>query len=109
MSYYAMRLGIRALQGGRQTLLATSSNPNVMAIATQDQESNLYLLVVNSGSTVSRMNIDLAAFKAFTTGTIWEFSSDVMDEMRGHVTMRQRHSHLEIPAISSLLIKFEVQ
>ena len=80
-----------------------------MAIATQDRESNLYLLIVNSGSTISRMDIDLSAFNTVTTGTIWEFSSDVMDEMRGHVTMRQGHTHLEIPATSGLLINFGAQ
>lgn len=107
VSYYAFRMGTRALQGARPTFLASTSNANLTAIATRDSSSNVYLLVVSSGQESYTVNADLSALKTVGTGTMWEFSSKVMDEIVGNLTLNDGHVIFTIPAKTAILISFK--
>lgn len=105
-SYYAFRMGIRALQGGRPTFLTSTSNGNLTAIATQDTNRNIYLLVANSGQESYTVDANLSNLIDTGTGKMWEFSSQVMDEIVGNPVLNNGHVTFTIPAQAGMLIQF---
>ena len=107
VSYYAFRMGIRALQGGRETFLTSNTNPNLMAIATKDDSSNVYLLIANSGEESYKFNADFSTLISTGTGQMWEFSSKVMDEVVGKLTLKDGNVALTIPANAAILIRLK--
>src|SRR5262245_52294280 len=52
-SFYALRMGIRALNGCKTTYESTTSHRNLLAITTQDAGGTVYLLVTNSARTTA--------------------------------------------------------
>lgn len=106
-SYYAFRMGIRALQGGRPTFSTLISNPNLMAIATKDNTNNLYLLIVNSKNQSFTPNIDISAFMQVGNGTIWHFNSSIKDEIVSQINVNTGKFDLNIPNNTAVLIKLQ--
>ena len=106
VSYYAFRMGIRALQGGRPTFLTSTSNADLTAITTQDSNSDVYLLVTNSGEESYTIDANLSELIMKGSGTIWEFSSKVMDKIVGKPVLENGHINLNIPNQAAVLIKF---
>jgi hypothetical protein len=66
--YYAMRLAIRGLQGGRPTYQSTSSNRNVTAITAKDSAGHYWVLLTNTSKTASTTTINLSALLSSGTG-----------------------------------------
>ncbi len=105
--YYAMRLGIRALQGCRPTYQSTTSNRALMAITTKDTAGNIYLLVTNQDSSSwYELDADLSSLTSTGSGTMWQFDAGHMDTIVGHPTLKNGHLLFNIPADSAILIKF---
>jgi hypothetical protein len=102
--YYAFRMGIRALQGGRPTFFTASNNLDLMGITTQDVNGNLYLLLVNSGQELLSINADLSAFMSVGIGDVWEFSENVKDEIVGNLSLKNGHAIFQIPKAAAILI-----
>jgi hypothetical protein len=104
LSYYAFRMGIRALQGGRPVLLTTTSNPDVMAIATQDNQKQVYILLVNDSSKSQAIAADVSSLIRQGDAKLWEFSKKVRDEVVGQKRVNNGIMRLGIPAHASRLV-----
>lgn len=105
--YYAMRLGIRGLQGARPTYQSTTSTSNLTAITTQDTAGHTYLLVRNSSSKTSyTVTANLSALITSGTGTMWQFDSSYMDVVVGNPTLNNGQVTFTIPGSSALLLQF---
>lgn len=107
VSYYAFRMGIRALQGGRSTFLTSTSNADLTAITTQDSSRNVYLLVANSGQQSYTLDTNFSKLMTKGTGTMWEFSSQVMDKIVSNPVLDNGHAIVTMPAKAAILIKFQ--
>jgi hypothetical protein len=105
--YFAMRIGIRALQGCRPTYQSTTSSSALLAITTKDTAGNIYLLVTNQDSSSwYDVDADLSSFTSTGSGTMWQFDAGHMDTIVGHPTLKNGHLLFTIPADSALLMKF---
>jgi hypothetical protein len=107
--YYALRMGIRALQGGKTTFFPITNSSDLMAVATLDTSNNVYLLVVNERAKSYRVNADISALLKAGNGTVREFSSQKMDEVAGSLTLKGGNASFAVPANSAILIKFDRQ
>jgi len=107
-SYYAFRLGIRALQDCRPTYRSTTSNPHLMAITTKDRSGNIYLLVTNQDS-INSYDVD-ANLSALLTNAdktaMWQYDANQMDETMSGVELSNGHVDFTIPANAAVLFKF---
>jgi hypothetical protein len=107
--YYALRMGIRALQGGKTTFLPITNSSDLMAVATLDTSNNVYLLVVNDRAKSYTVNADISALVKAGNGTVREFSSRKMDEVAGSLTLKGGNASFAVPGNSAILIKFDRQ
>jgi hypothetical protein len=107
--YYALRMGIRALQGGKATFFPVANSPNLMAVATKDASNNVYLLAVNSQRKSYTVNADISALIEFGSGTVREFSYQAMDEVVGNLTLNGGNATFKIAGNSAILVKFDRQ
>jgi hypothetical protein len=105
-AYYAMRMGIRALQGCRPTYESKSSTTDILAITTRNNDNSLNLLVANNTSTWYDINTNLSALLKNGHGTIWQFDSNHMDTVTGISNLINGHTTFTMPANSALLIRF---
>jgi hypothetical protein len=70
-SFYAVRMGIRALNRCKTTFQSTTSDSHVLAITTKDAEGTMYLLVTNSSRETSyHVDADLSALITSGIGTM---------------------------------------
>jgi len=104
LSYYAFRMGIRALQGGRPVLLSTTSTPDLMAIATQNTQQQIYVLLVNDSSASQTITVDVSALMRQGDATVWEFSDQVHDEVVGQERVGNGMMRLDMPAHAGRLV-----
>ena len=104
--YYALRMGIRALQGGKSTFLPIANHPNLMTVATLDASKNVYLLAVNDRAKSDTVTADLSALIKAGKGTVWEFSSRAMDAVVGSLTLKAGQATFPVAGNSAILIKF---
>lgn len=104
LSYYAFRMGIRALQGARLVFSSTISSSEMMGIVTGDNQGNFYLLMVNDQAESETVTADVSNLMVEGTGTVWEFSETVKDEIVMHMAIEQGTLTLQIPAYSSRLV-----
>ncbi|MEG4346438.1 hypothetical protein QUB70_24630 [Microcoleus sp. A003_D6] len=107
--YYALRMGIRALQGGKATFFPITNSSDLMAVATLDASNNVYLLAVNDKATSYRVNADISALIEVGNGTVREFSSRTMDEVVGSLTLKGGNASFAVAGNSAILIKFDRQ
>ncbi len=109
LSYYAFRMGIRALQGGKAFLASTSSSSEIATIATRDEYDQVYILMVNDQSTPHKVKLDVSqlgsAIDLASEATLWEFSESNFDQVVAYPPLDQGLVVLTIPAQSSLLIQ----
>ena len=73
LSYYAFRMGLRALQGGRDVLQTTTSDPNLMALATRSDASTIFLLLVNAEGNGRSVEINIPPLTPQAKIDVWEF------------------------------------
>ena len=107
MSYYAFRLAIRALQGGRPTHESTTSSGDLLAITTEDAAGGLYLLVANSAArTRYAVDADLSGLRMTGTGTMWQFDATHQDVIVANPALADGHVPFEIPGTAAVLLKF---
>ncbi|HEX8035392.1 MAG TPA: hypothetical protein VF510_16165, partial [Ktedonobacterales bacterium] len=104
--YYAMRLGIRGLQGARPTFQSTCSASSLAAITTRDSAGHIYLLVVNGATTTYSVDADLSALLASGSGTMWQFDASHMDVVAGNPTLNSGHATFTMPGNAAVLLKF---
>lgn len=110
LGYYAMRLGVRALQGGRPTFAVTSSQPGLLSIATQDcpeQGNSTHLLIVNRSQTAYRVEADLSALLQSAHGTLRQFNASTLDQVVDYPELDQGQTQFELPAATAIAIEFE--
>lgn len=104
LSYYTFRMGIRALQGGKPVLLMSSSKDEILAIATQDEQNHLLVLVVNDQAAPYGVSIDVSRVLQEGTATVWEFSDRVQDEVVGAIAAHAGDVSLLLPGETSFLL-----
>lgn len=86
--YYALRIGIRALQGGKASFFPITNSSDLMAVATLDCRNNFYLLAVNYRAKSYTVNADISAQRKTGNGTVGELSLKAMDEVVGSLTLK---------------------
>lgn len=104
LSYYAFRMGIRALQGGRTMLSTATSAPEIMAITTQDDQQQTYLLLLNSAPTAQHIVADVSSLIQQGAMTHWEFSEQIHDQIVGQSSFYNGIIELDMPAQSGDVI-----
>jgi len=109
LSYYALRMGIRALQGGRPVWLTTVSNAEVMAIATQGELGQMSLLLVNDQPVPQSLRVDLSTVDRSSRvsegdATVWEFSERIHDQVVGTIPINAGEIQMTLPAYTSQLL-----
>ncbi|MEG4810148.1 hypothetical protein QUA82_20605 [Microcoleus sp. F8-D3] len=107
--YYALRMAIRALQGGKATFFPITNSSDLMAVATVDASKNVYLLVVNDRATSYTVNADISELIKTGNGTVREFSSQTMDEVVGNLRLKGGNASFALAGNSAILIKFDRQ
>ena len=107
VDYYAVRMGIRALQGCRATYQSVVGNKNLLAITTEDANKNVYLLVTNQNSSVPyTVDANLAALLNQASGVMWQFDKTHQDAIVGKPSLRNGNVTLTIPASGAVLVEF---
>ncbi|MEG4501344.1 hypothetical protein QUB05_29730 [Microcoleus sp. F10-C6] len=86
--YSALRMGIRALQGGKASLFPITNSSDLMAVANLDYRNNVYLLAVNYRAKSYTVNADISALIKTGNGTVRELSLKAMDEVVGSLTLK---------------------
>jgi len=104
-TYYALRLAIRALRGGKPTFRASADPTDLLAIATKETDGRINLLVLNWSKTVPySITADLSGLLSEGTGTIRQFSADVRDDVVGKTTLAKGVSKFTAPPWSAVLV-----
>jgi hypothetical protein len=104
-AYYALRLGIRALQGGKTVLSLTSNLPNnIDAIAAQD-DNRLYVLVVNNNATGYSLKLDCSTLFQQGFVKVWEFSQQHLDDITQQFSLNQGYIDTYLPAQSATVFQ----
>jgi hypothetical protein len=106
-AYYALRLAVRALAGGKPTFQARASRPDLLAIATKEPDGTVNLLVLNWSETVPyRVSADLSGLLTNGAGVIRQFSADVRDEVVGAAPLTEGRSRFRVPSWSAVLVQY---
>jgi hypothetical protein len=105
-SFYALRIGTRALNGCKTTYQSTSSNSNLLAITTRDSSGHIYLLVTNGSRTSYTVDANLSALLTSGTGTMWQYDDTHLDVVVGSPALSSGHVSFTIPGTSAILIKY---
>lgn len=104
--YYAMRLAIRGLQGGRATYQSTSSNNNVLAITTKDSAGHYWVLLTNTSKSAITTTINLSALLSSGTGTMWVFDGTHNDVVVGNPILAGGQVTVTLTGTSASLVEF---
>lgn len=106
VTYYAIRMGVRALQGGRPTHQTVASSPDLMGITTRDRSGEICLLVVNaSASTAYTVTADLSELAGNGIATTWEFSERKHDQIIGRRALENGHLTFRVPSTAAVLLR----
>jgi hypothetical protein len=107
LSFYALRMGIRALGGCRPTYQSTASSGDLLAITTRDALGQVFLLVTNSARRTSySIDANLSALATTGTGTMWQFSATSADQVVGSPVLSNGHVTFTIPGAAAVLLRF---
>ncbi len=105
--YYALRMGIRALQGCRPTYQSTTTTSQVLALTTRDSHGAVYLLMTNQDPHQAQtVDADLSQLLTNAPGTLWQFDASTLDTIIGHPLLKDGHCTFTIPASGALLARF---
>ena len=108
LSYYALRMGIRALQGGRPVLLSQFENgADLMAIATQDFQNSLFVLIVNSSATAKSVSLNSAELIESGTAKVWQISQQKLDTIIAEKSFQAGSLEASLPKKSAMLLKLQ--
>jgi hypothetical protein len=107
IDYYALRMGIQALQGCRPTYQSSVNSKDLLAITTVDASNNIYLLVTNKNAQAAyTVKADLSALRMQATGTMWQFDANHLDSVVGTPSLINGTAAFTIPANSAVLLRF---
>jgi hypothetical protein len=107
VTYYAFRMGIRALQGGRTTFESVASTPDLTALTTRDDDGAVWVLAVNTSQTESYdVRADLSGLVGTGPATVWEFSERRHDEEVGRRHAVHGRVRFGVPAQAGVLLRF---
>ena len=104
--YYAMRLAIRGLQGGRTTFQTTCNTSGLLAITTKDSFGHYWVLVTNTSSSETTASLDLSALVTSGQGTMWQFDSSHNDVVVGSPTLDNGKLTFSLSANAAYLLEF---
>jgi hypothetical protein len=106
LSFYAVRMGTRALTGCRPTYQSTASSDYLVAITTRDA-TGTYVLVANTAAHLSyTIDLDLSALATSGTGTLWQFDASHPDVVVGSPTLSHGHTIVTVPGTAAILLKY---
>ncbi|HEX8221503.1 MAG TPA: hypothetical protein VF914_20110 [Chloroflexia bacterium] len=106
-SFYALRMGTRALNGCKATYQSTANNSNLLAITTKDAAGKVYLLVTNSSANTSyTVDANLSALLSSGTGTLYQFDATHNDVVNGSPVLSNGHVTFTIPGTAAILITY---
>ena len=105
-SFYALRIGTRALNGCKTTYQSTASNSNLLAITTRNAGGQIFLLVTNSSKTSYTVDANLSALITSGTGTMWQYDATHLDVIVGNPVLNNGHVTFIIPGTSAILIRY---
>lgn len=103
LSYYAFRLGTRALQGGKSLLELQKRENSIVAAATKS-DNHLFLLLVNSSS-ATRFDVDVSAHLQNGRAKQWEFSRSYHDEVADFLPIQNGSVNVTTPSKSVILLE----
>jgi hypothetical protein len=103
LGYYALRMGVRALQGGRPILLSSTTDSHLNMIASRDDQGKLYLLMVNDQIRSTIANVDFSQFGASGQVSLWELSARRKDERIAEAPMRSGRVQFNLSGKSAML------
>ena len=107
IDYYAMQMGIRALQGCRPTYQSIANTKDVQAITTIDANKSIYLLVTNANpSTAYTVQANLSALRAQASGIMWQYDATHLDTVVGNPPLHNGRVTFTVPASGAILLKF---
>ncbi len=98
--YYAMRLMIRGLQGGKQAYATNSNIPaasQVTQIAAKDPAGVLYVEIINQSSSAQTITLDLSAQALTGTVTFRQYNVSVKDAVTGTGTLANGRVTFTLP------------
>ena len=104
-TYYAFRMGSRALQGCRATYQSTSSTGDITAITTKDSAGSIYVLAANTGTGAYDLDIDLSALAAGGATTLWRQDATHADTTDTVPALAAGHVTRTVPAAGAILVK----
>ena len=104
--YYAMRLAIRGLQGGRPTYQSASSNNDITAITTKNATGHYWVLLVNTSNTAISVTLNLSALLTTGAGTMWEFDGIHYDAEVGNAAVSDGKLKLRLNGEAAYLLEF---
>lgn len=108
VTYFGLRMAIRALQGGRPTHQSVASSPDLLAMTTEVPGGGVDLLVANSSATSAyEVNADLSELLGHAVGTQWEFSEARHDEIVGHRVAHGGKVTFRVPATGAVLLRLD--
>lgn len=107
IDYYAMQMGIRALQGCRPTYQSAASTKDLQAMTTVDANKNIYLLVTNTNpNTAYTVQANLSALRTRASGVMWQYDAAHPDIVVGNPSLYNGRATFTIPASGAILLKF---
>jgi hypothetical protein len=107
IDFYALQMGIRALQGCRPTYQSTTNINDIQTITTIDAQNNIYLLVSNTNpSTAYTIQADLSALRTQASGSMWQYDATHSDTIVGNPSLRNGRVTFTVPASGAVLLKF---
>jgi hypothetical protein len=79
--YYALRMGIRALQGGKDIFRTETNDTAITALTALDSTGMLDFIAVNTGDDAKTCEVDLSAFitQESVPVTLYRYDTDNMD------------------------------
>lgn len=107
VDYYALRMGIRALQGCRPTYQSTASNKNLLAITTRNQDGSYSLLMTNqSRQQPYLVHTNLSALVLNGKGSLQRFDAQHQDTLDGTNQITNGQITLILPPDGAMLFTF---
>ncbi len=109
--YYALRLAIRGLKGGKPVYNCNVSNNKLKAIGAKDEDGTIYILVTDTSSANGHtLNVDLSALSPVvgSSSTIYRYDSSNSDvQSSGPAIDANGIIQITIPSQGAVLLKVQ--
>ena len=105
--YYALRLAVRALLGGKPTYQSVASNSDINAITTKNG-STLYVLATNTSTNSYTVDTDLSGLVSNANTTLYQYDSNHLDSSTAGPSVVNGHVTLSIPNSGAVLLEVKL-